>query len=88
MRVGERGPLAGFPIVVGASRKSFLGRLLAGPQGATLPPEKLPPTSERLEASLAAALFAAERGADILRVHDVQATVRALETWRGLGGAA
>ncbi|HEV2519890.1 MAG TPA: dihydropteroate synthase [Thermoplasmata archaeon] len=57
----------GAPIVVGASRKSFLGWALGGA-----------PAAERLEASLAAAVAASLRGADIVRVHDVQPTVRAL----------
>ncbi|MFZ1023583.1 MAG: dihydropteroate synthase, partial [Thermoplasmata archaeon] len=58
----------GYPIVVGASRKSFLGQALggAGPD-------------ERLEASLAAAVIAALQGAPIVRAHDVGPTVRALK---------
>ena len=76
------------PVVVGASRKSFLGRLLAGRDGRSAPSEALPPPPERYEASLAAALFAASRGADILRVHDVLGTRRALEAWSGLEGRA
>jgi dihydropteroate synthase len=55
------------PIVVGASRKSFLGRILGDA-----------PVGERLEASLAAACVAALGGAAIVRVHDVRATRRAL----------
>lgn len=57
----------GRPLLVGASRKSFLARLGAGDA-----PE------QRLEGSLAAATLAAFAGARILRVHDVAATVRAL----------
>jgi dihydropteroate synthase len=56
----------GVPLLVGASRKSFIGRLTGDP------PER------RLEGSLAAAVIAASCGADLLRVHDVAATVRAL----------
>ena len=56
----------GRPIVVGASRKSFLARL-TGDEG---------PPSERLPASLAAAALAVFAGARLLRVHDVAATVR------------
>jgi dihydropteroate synthase len=55
----------GFPVVVGASRKSFLGALL--PEG-----------SDRLEAGLAAAVLAAEHGVALVRTHDVAPTVRAL----------
>ena len=54
-------------MLVGASRKSFIGKLLGGS-----PPE------ERIIGSLAAAVAAAMNGAKILRVHDVGATVEAL----------
>jgi len=61
------------PVLVGLSRKSFLG-LLSG--------EKVP---EKREAeSLAANLLAVGYGASILRVHDVAATVKALKVWQGL----
>ena len=61
------------PILVGISRKSFLG-LLAG--------EKVP---EKREAeTLAANLLAVRNGASILRVHDVAATVKALKVWQNL----
>ncbi len=67
----------GLPVVVGVSRKSFLGRILGG--------EETPaPLSERAEGSLAAHLWAADRGADILRVHDVGPTAKALRVWRAL----
>ena len=56
----------GFPILVGTSRKSFLGAFGGGSPG------------ERLEASLATAVLAVERGADLVRVHDVAATAKAL----------
>lgn len=54
----------GFPILVGPSRKSFLGYTL------NVPPE------ERLEATAAAVTLCIERGADIVRVHDVKAMYR------------
>lgn len=57
----------GYPILVGASRKSFVGNVL-----------RLP-LAERLEGSLAAAVVAAWQGADIVRVHDVKATRRAID---------
>jgi dihydropteroate synthase len=61
------------PLLVGVSRKSFLG-LLGG--------EKVP---EKREAeTIAANLVAARNGAAILRVHDVAATVKALKVWRSL----
>ena len=59
----------GRPVLVGASRKSFLARL-QGIDPATQPP------AERVDASLAAAAIGAFEGARILRVHDVAATVR------------
>jgi dihydropteroate synthase len=55
----------GFPLLVGPSRKSFIGKALEG----------LPP-AERLEGTAAAVAVAIARGADIVRVHDVQAMVR------------
>ena len=55
----------GFPVLVGASRKSFLGRLT----GADV--------DDRLEASLAAAVWAMSQGAAMVRVHDVRPTVEA-----------
>ncbi|MEW5701480.1 MAG: dihydropteroate synthase [Candidatus Zixiibacteriota bacterium] len=56
----------GYPVLVGASRKSFIGRITGAP------PE------ERLEGSLVAAIRAVEAGAKIIRVHDVASTRRAL----------
>ncbi|HPS32433.1 MAG TPA: dihydropteroate synthase [Anaerolineaceae bacterium] len=54
----------GFPLLLGISRKSFIGYTL------NLPPE------ERLEGSLAANAYGVLHGADILRVHDVRQTAR------------
>lgn len=65
------------PILVGVSRKSFIGRVSGEPD-----PQR------RLPGSLAAALFAVSRGARILRVHDVVETVQALRLWNALAGAA
>ena len=58
----------GFPILVGASRKSFLGKLLGKDD-----------PKERLSGSLASAAIAVWNGAKILRVHDVAATVDAVK---------
>jgi dihydropteroate synthase len=58
----------GRPVLVGISRKRALGRILGDPEATTGP----------LSASLAAAVTAYERGATILRVHDVRETVEAL----------
>lgn len=63
----------GEPVLVGASRKRFLG-LLAAPAGA--PPW---PPEDRLPGSLAVASWAMLAGAAIVRVHDVRATVQARE---------
>jgi dihydropteroate synthase len=60
----------GYPLMVGWSRKSSLGAVTGRD------------VEERLISSLAAALLAAERGARILRVHDVAPTVEALKVWR------
>lgn len=65
------------PLVVGVSRKSFIGRIL-GSETDPLPPE------QRGEGTLAAHLWVAAHGADVLRVHDVSATARAIRTWRAL----
>jgi dihydropteroate synthase len=64
---------AGCGLLVGASRKGFIGRLSRGE-----------PPMARLPGSLAIALHAADAGADILRVHDVAETRQALEIWRAL----
>jgi dihydropteroate synthase len=64
---------AGFPLLIGWSRKSSLASMVADPRGGqTLTAQ------ERLAPSLAAAVLAAERGASVLRVHDVKETVQAL----------
>jgi dihydropteroate synthase len=65
----------GFPVVVGASRKRFIGELT-----------HVDEAGERLGGSLAAALDAAGRGANVLRVHDVGATVQALAMQAALDG--
>ena len=57
-----------YPMLAGASRKSFIGKILGD----------VPP-SERLEGSLAAALIAVRNGAKIIRVHDVKETVAAIK---------
>lgn len=58
----------GYPILFGASRKSFIGKILGD-----LPPQ------ERIEGTLATNVLAIARGADIVRVHDVKETVRAVQ---------
>ena len=63
----------GYPVLVGTSRKSFLGRLLAESDGTVEPVA----TDDRLEASLATATWAMVHGAAMIRVHDVRASVQA-----------
>jgi dihydropteroate synthase len=60
----------GYPILAGISRKSMLGALTGRD------------VSDRLAASVAAAMIAAQKGARILRVHDVRETVDALKIWQ------
>jgi dihydropteroate synthase len=74
-RLGEIAAL-GRPVVVGFSRKSSLGKILGDPDAKTGP----------LSASLAAAVAAYERGATILRVHDVKEHVEALTAARAVVG--
>jgi dihydropteroate synthase len=74
-RLPELGSL-GRPLVVGFSRKSSLGRLLGNPKAKTGP----------LSASVAAAVTAYERGATILRVHDVVEHVEALKVAAAVAG--
>ncbi|MGZ5399792.1 MAG: dihydropteroate synthase, partial [Nocardioides sp.] len=62
----------GFPLLVGGSRKSFLGSLLAGPDGAPRP------VGDREAASTALTLLLAQRGVWGIRVHDVRASRDAL----------
>ena len=67
----------GYPLVIGASRKSFLGWALGGA-----------PPDAREAAGIAAAVAAALRGADVVRTHDVRPTVQALaiaDRLRGVG---
>jgi dihydropteroate synthase len=66
----------GRPLVVGFSRKSSLGRILGDPEATTGP----------LSASIAAAVAAYERGATILRVHDVREHVEALTAAQAVVG--
>jgi len=64
---------AGFPVMVGTSRKSFLGHLTGSPPGHADDPD---PAADRLEASLATAAWAISQGATMVRVHDVAATAQ------------
>jgi len=66
----------GYPLMVGASRKSFIGKSLDLD------------ITQRLEGSIAAACYAVLNGADIVRVHDVPETRRALAIIEKITGAA
>ena len=59
----------GYPVLLGVSRKSFIGALTGRP------------VPERLAGSIGAALAGVSRGAAIIRVHDVALTLDALKVW-------
>jgi dihydropteroate synthase len=65
-----------YPILAGLSRKSMIGAVVGRP------------AAERIAGSVAAAVCAAERGAAILRVHDVAQTVDSLKVWAAMRDAA
>jgi dihydropteroate synthase len=74
-RLGDIAAL-GFPVAIGASRKSTIGALTGRDVG------------ERAAGSLAAALAAVAHGASIVRVHDVRETVDALKVWYAVQAGA
>jgi dihydropteroate synthase len=69
----------GYPVLLGASRKRYLGTLLAGPGGGERPFEG------REAATVATSVLAVAAGAWGVRVHDVRGTVDALAVWRASG---
>ncbi|MFG2789862.1 dihydropteroate synthase [Streptomyces sp. NPDC048419] len=71
----------GHPLLVAASRKRFLGRVLAGSEGAP------PPARERDAATAAVSALAAQAGAWAVRVHQVRATADAVRVARAVEGA-
>jgi len=71
-----------FPLLIGTSRKSFLGRILADENGTPAPSE------ERLHASLASMTAASLKGAHIVRVHDVKAAMEAVRVTDAINLAA
>jgi dihydropteroate synthase len=71
----------GFPVVVATSRKRFLGELLATSDGAA--GAGTVPVEDRLEGSVATAVWAMVQGAGMIRVHDVRATVHAAKVVAG-----
>jgi dihydropteroate synthase len=76
--LGGLGELArgGLPVLIGVSRKSLIGIITGRPAG------------DRLAGSVALAALCAERGASIVRAHDVRATVDAVRIGGALRGAA
>jgi dihydropteroate synthase len=74
--IARIGAETGKPVVIGASRKRFIAAIDGRAKEAG---------RERLGGSVAAALIAAQRGAAMVRVHDVAETVQALKVWRALG---
>jgi dihydropteroate synthase len=66
----------GYPLLIGVSRKAMIGAITGKP------------AAERVSGSVAAALACIDRGAAIVRVHDVAAMVDALKVWRAVQGQA
>ena len=77
-RLGELIDL-GYPLLFAASRKSYLGRLLAAPDGTPRP------VDQREAATVATSVLAVAAGAWGVRVHDVRATVDAIKVWQASG---
>ncbi|MEX1035412.1 MAG: dihydropteroate synthase [Sneathiella sp.] len=67
----------GCAILLGASRKRFIGQITGEPEAA-----------RRVFGSVAVALYGANAGADILRVHDVRETRQALQMWQAIANAS
>jgi dihydropteroate synthase len=67
----------GFPVLLGVSRKSFIGAVDGGGRG----------PDDRLGGSIAGALWAAQAGVAAVRVHDVRETVQALRVWNAIAAA-
>ncbi|OSI14875.1 dihydropteroate synthase [Neisseria dumasiana] len=72
--LNELAKQSGLPLLIGVSRKRMIGAL-TGEENA----------ADRVHGSVAAALAAVARGAQIVRVHDVKATADALKVWNALG---
>lgn len=70
----ERFRQIGFPLMIGTSRKSFIGLIT----GVKDPPEK------RIGGSIASALLGMQNGVDVLRVHDVAATIEAIKVFEAI----
>ena len=75
LRELSRLAVLGRPLVIGVSRKSMFGQLLGRE------------VDERMAGSLAAGLMAIDRGAAVLRVHDIRETADAIDVWQAVRGA-
>lgn len=67
-----------YPILIGTSRKGFLGEALKN----LSPDKKTLPVKQHVEATIASSLIALQNGASIIRVHDVKEMKRAMEIWK------
>lgn len=74
--------LAPVPVLVGTSRKGFIGAVLAGPDGS------LPPPAEREDGTLATVVWALDQGAGMVRVHDVRPAAEAARLLAALAAAS
>lgn len=74
MREHEQFKSLGVPLVIGVSRKATIGKML----GENIPPK------DRASGSLAAALYCVQKGARIIRTHDVKLTADAVKVWAEL----
>lgn len=77
----------GFPVLVGPSRKSFVANVAAAEEREAGGPGDVAPPGSRLGGTLAAVLACADRGARVVRVHDVAEARQALAVWRAIGRA-
>jgi dihydropteroate synthase len=73
---------ADFPLLIGTSRKSFIGRILAGDNGNPAPAD------QRLHGTMASITAAVLKGAHIVRVHDVKAASETLQIAEAIRGTA
>jgi dihydropteroate synthase len=84
-RLPELVARVGVPVLVGTSRKAFLGTVLASATGS-----EVPPPAARDDATLASAVWALDHGARVVRVHDVRPVVdaaRLLHVMQGIDAA-
>jgi dihydropteroate synthase len=75
-RLGELVAATDAPVMIGTSRKAFIGSVLGG----------LPP-AERDDGTLATTMWAIDHGASVVRVHAVRPAVDAIRLWRALHAA-